>query len=355
MAMPGSNPLRLTRPKALKPGDTVAIVSPSWGGPGTFPQRYQAGVRQLEAHFGVTVTAMPHTLAAPDWVADHPEARARDLMAAFADPAIEGIIASIGGDDCVRLMPHLDLEVITANPKVFLGFSDTTALHLACLRAGLGSFYGPSLMAGIAENTGMHRLTSDGLQKALFQTTPIGAIAANDEGWTTQRLDWGDPQLQGVARQMNPAPPPHILQGHGRVSGHLLGGCAEVLEMVKGTPWWPPLEAWTGALFFFETSEEAPPPGFVRWWLRNYAAAGILERLNGILIARPDPGGNPHYQRELEEVFVTVLAENGLQHLPVLSGLDFGHTQPMMTLPYGVEAQINCQTAQLTITEPGVR
>ena len=81
---------------------------------------------------------MPHALAPPDFVSAHPELRATDLHQAFADPTISGIFASIGGDDAIRLLPHLNLDVIRHNPKVFLGFSDTTAIHLACLVNGQG-------------------------------------------------------------------------------------------------------------------------------------------------------------------------------------------------------------------------
>jgi muramoyltetrapeptide carboxypeptidase LdcA involved in peptidoglycan recycling len=266
----------LVKPRRLAPGDRIAAVSPSWGGPGAYPGRYAAGKRQFEAEFGITIVEMAHTLASPDWVRANPRARAEDLMAAFADPTIAGIVATIGGDDAIRLLPHLDLAVIRRNPKPFIGFSDTTALHLACWAAGLTSFYGPSLMAGFGENGGMHRLTADGVRRALFETEPIGRIGQNEEGWTTERLDWGDAALQSRRRVLHPADPPRMLQGSGTVSGHLLGGCAEVLEMAKGTGWWPPLSAWDGAILFYETSEEAPPPDSVRRWLRNFGAQGIL-------------------------------------------------------------------------------
>ena len=118
-----SFPLPLAKPRHLKPGDSIAVVSPSWGGPGTFPHRHEAGVRQLQETFGVSVVEMEHTRAPAEFVSAHPEARAADLMAAFADPSIDGIVTSIGGDDSVRLIPHLDLGVIAANPKIFLGFS----------------------------------------------------------------------------------------------------------------------------------------------------------------------------------------------------------------------------------------
>ena len=85
-----------------------------------------------------------HALRAAEWLAAHPQARAEDLMEAFADPGVAGIISTIGGDDSIRVLPFLDLAVIRDNPKVFLGFSDTTVTHLACHKAGLGTFYGPS-------------------------------------------------------------------------------------------------------------------------------------------------------------------------------------------------------------------
>jgi len=336
------------------PGDRIAAVSPSWGGPGTFPERYLAGKRELEAVFGVTVVEMAHTLAPADWVAANPQARAADLMATFEDRSIAGIFSSIGGEDSIRLMPYLDLAVIARNPKVFLGFSDTTSLHLACYAAGLTTFYGPSIMAGFAENGGMHDYTIDGVRRALFSTDPIGAIAVNTEGWTGEHLDWSNAALQTQRRAMQPAGRPRLLQGQGVASGHLLGGCAEVLEMAKGTQWWPQLSEWQGAILFLETSEEAPSPNFLRYWLRNYAAQGILGVVNGILLARPDTKGDETYQDRLEEALLTVLAETGLPDLPVLSGLDFGHTQPMLTLPYGATAQIDCATATLTILDAGV-
>jgi muramoyltetrapeptide carboxypeptidase LdcA involved in peptidoglycan recycling len=345
---------QLIKPRRLSAGDKIATVSPSWGGAGAFPQRYDAGKRQLQDVFGVEVVEMQHTLAPPDWVAANPRARAEDLMAAFADPSIAGIFATIGGEDSIRLLPYLDLGVISANPKVFLGFSDTTSLHLACYAAGIGSFYGPSILAGFAENAGMHRFTVDSLRKTLFADAPIGQIPPNAEGWTAARTDWGNPNSQIVARTLHPAEGPRVLQGTGYHEGYLLGGCAEVLEMAKGTRWWPDAAAWHGAILFFETSEEAPSPGHVRRWMLNYAASGLLAGLSGVLISRADPGQQPDYQAAIEEAVVTVLRESGLSDLPVLAGLDFGHTMPMLTLPYGVRARIDCVTARLTILESGV-
>ena len=139
----------------LRPGSRIAALSLSWGGPGTIPYRYEIGKQQFEETFGVTVIETEHALRDADWLARNPKARADDLMAAFGDETIDGILSTIGGEDSIRTLPYLDLDLIRNNPKVFMGFSDTTISHAACFKAGIVSFYGPSFMAGFAENGGM--------------------------------------------------------------------------------------------------------------------------------------------------------------------------------------------------------
>jgi len=344
----------LVKPEALRPGDRVAIVSTSWGGPAVFPHRYEAGKRYLADAFGIVAVEMPHALRDADWLDRNPKARAEDINAAFADPSIKGIIASIGGDDAVRLIPHIDLDVIVRNPKVFLGYFDPTILHFGCLKAGLCSFYGPTIMSGFAENGGMHAYAETSLRKAVFQTTPIGEIEPNRQGWTVEHLPWKDPENQNRHRKLTPSTGPRTLQGRSTVQGHLIGGCAEVLEMLKGSDWWPPAEYWSSAILFYETSEEAPAATQVLRWLRNFAAQGILHRLSGIVLGRPGGQTDEAYRQEQELSVVRALDEAGLQNLPVLAELDFGHTDPIATLPYGVMAEIDCARSRLSILEPGV-
>lgn len=147
--------ISLIKPQKLKPGDRVAAVSLSWGGPGAIPHRYEIGKRQFEQEFGIELVAAPNALRDPEWISANPAARADDLMGAFADPDIKGIVSTIGGDDSIRTLKHLDLDIITQNPKIFLGYSDTTVTHLACFKAGIVSFYGTSIMTGFAENGNM--------------------------------------------------------------------------------------------------------------------------------------------------------------------------------------------------------
>jgi LD-carboxypeptidase len=193
-------------------------------------------------------------------------------MQAFHDPAIKGIIASIGGNDAVRLIPYVDLAVIRDNSKLFVGYSDPTVIHFGCLKAGLATLHGPTVMSGFAENAGMSPLSTASFYRAAFEARPIGELPDNTEGWTVEHLPWKDPANQDKPRRRTPSDGIKRLRGAGRARGHLIGGCAEVLEMLKATPWWPPLSYWDNAILFYETSEEAPPDGSVLSWLRNFAA-----------------------------------------------------------------------------------
>ncbi len=190
----------LLKPRMLKRGDRVAAVTLSWGGPGALPHRYDAGKRQFEQLFGVTVVELAHTLSSPEWVAEHPRARAEDLMAAFADDSIDAIVCTIGGDDSIRILPFLDLDVIRANPKAFVGYSDSTVTHLACYKAGVVSFYGPAFMSGFAENCGIHRYLEESFRRSLFSGEPAGVVAPNIDGWTVEYLDWSDTSAGGMPR-----------------------------------------------------------------------------------------------------------------------------------------------------------
>lgn len=347
-------PDRMHRPARLKPGSRVAVVTASWGGPAEFPLRYAVGKSQLGETFEFEVVETRHARRDAAWIARNPRARADDLMEAFADPKVDGVVAAIGGSDAVRLIPLVDLAVIAAHPKAFLGYSDTTALHFGCLKLGLVSFYGPSIMSGFAENGGLFPYMVESLRRVLLTAAAAGEVAPNRDGWTNEFLDWSDATLQSRRRQLNPATGPRLLQGRGRVRGPLIGGCADTLEQLKDTPWWPPLERWRGAVLFYETSEAPPPPELVKQWLVDLGARGILQVLSGILVGRP--GGRIEIARhgDYDAAVVEVLRGLDLPDLPVLAGLDFGHTDPICTIPYGVRAEIDCNRRSWSILEPAV-
>ena len=342
----------MIRPPKLNKGDTVAAISLSWGGAGAIPHRYETGKRQLETTFGLTVVPTKHALKSAEWIAKNPKARAEDLMEALQDSAINGIISTIGGEDSIRTLPYIDLDIIKNNPKIFLGYSDSTVTHFCFYKAGVTSLYGTSMMVGFAENGGMFQYDIKDLQQNLFDSAASNEIRPNTKGWTSERLAWDDPANQAIKRKLNPCEKWTFLQGQSTVRGTLLGGCIEVLEFLKDTPVWVQPEDWKGKIMFLETSEVMMKPDNLRWILRNYAASSILHQINGLIVGRPYDN---KYKQEYDEILLTVIKEEeGLSELPIITGMDFGHTCPIFTLPYGVKAEINCLEKKFSILESGV-
>lgn len=340
------------KPKALKPGDKVATISLSWGGAGELPHRYKFGKEQLQNNFGLEVVETSNALKSADYIYKNPKARADDLMEAFSDSSIKAIISNVGGEDSIRTLPFMDLKVIRNNPKIFLGFSDSSITHFACYKAGLTSFYGTSLLVGFAENGGMHQYQIDDLKRTLFSAEPAGQISPNLNGWTSERSKWEDPETTKTKRALTESKGWNFLQGTGKAQGRLIGGCTEVLEFLKGTDYWPNPADWQNAILFLETSEDMLPPDYFRWILRNYAAQGIFKKINGLIMGRPY---NNKFNDEYNQILLKVIRdEEGLDNLPIVTEMDFGHTCPAFTLPLGVTAEINSDSKTFSMIESGV-
>ena len=329
----------LKTPPLLKKGDLVAAVSPSWGGPAAVPHRYEIGKKQFEETFGLKVVEMPHTCSSVKWLDKNPEARAEDINAAVKNPDIKAIITTIGGEDSVRLLPYLDYRAISENPKFFIGYSDTTALHFAFLKAGVSSVYGPAFLPTFGENGGIFDYVCDSLNKVLFTGKISGEIKPSDK-WTNEFLDWKNPENQKKKRKRIKNNGYRFIQGETPVQGRLIGGCLEVLEMIKGTPVWPDKKVWKDCIFFLDLSEEAPTPTYLVRCLRNYAAAGILKRIKGILVGRPCNVPIKDFDKYDKALIRAVHEEAGLD-IPIVTCMDFGHTDPICSLPYGTLAQID--------------
>lgn len=342
---------RLMKPPRLHAGDKVAAVSLSWGGAGdeAIKWRYQQGKERVENLLGLKVVEMPHTLDSPSYIYGHPKARAEDLTAAFADPTIRAVFACIGGDDTIRLLPFIDFDVIRKNPKIFMGYSDTTVNHFMCYKAGLSSIYGPAILSDFAENLRMPEYTVNALKRTLFSPEPIGEILPSPV-WTSERLEW-IVQNKNTARKFEENTGYELIQGKGKVTGRLIGGCIEVFDWLRGTELFPKIEDFNGAILFFETSEEMPLPSNLLYMLRAFGAIGLLARVNGIVFGKPY---NNKYYDEYKAEIRKVLVECGRDSLPVLYNLSFGHCEPKFCIPFGARAEIDCDRAAFSILDSGV-
>jgi muramoyltetrapeptide carboxypeptidase len=261
-----------------------------------------------------------------DYVAGDAKTRANDITAMFADAAVDVVQCLTGGYGAAHTLASLDYDVIRANPKPFVGYSDITALHLA-IRAetGLATFYGPNLMS-------MGDPARPGWDKDLLVRT-----------------------LQGDATGILPADPddPYVRPvAGGRVTAPLVGGCLWLLQHSIGTPW--ELDA-EGCILFFE--EVDSPPYVVDGMLWHLHQAGLLRGVVGVVVGemekcdwREDRPETPR-TKSLEDVLEERLGPLGV---PVLYRLPLGHGTHLATLPLGVEATLDADARTLTIGEPAL-
>ncbi|WP_017414312.1 S66 family peptidase [Clostridium tunisiense] len=340
----------MIKPRRLKSGDKIAIVSLSWGGLGdeALIHKYYIAKQRLERDFGLEVVTMPHSLKGSEFVSEHPELRAEDLMKAFEDKSIAGIFCAIGGDDTIRTLPYIDFDIIRSNPKIFMGYSDTTINHFMMYKAGLVSFYGPSIMCEFGEYVNMFEYTKSAIQNVLFQDTTNYSITSSPE-WSSDFVSWEESNIN-ISKKLQPDNHGYeILQGSGVVEGHLLGGCIDVFMMANGTEIWPTIDEWTDAILFIETSEDKPSPYFIKWTLRNLAAQGILKVIKGIIVGKPQ--GEVYYEEYKEAITQVVSQEEGLTNLPIFYNVNIGHAMPIGILPYGINTELNCENKTITLLD----
>lgn len=341
--------MNFIKPKKLKSGDKVAVVSPSWGGPNIFPQVYENGLKVL-SDWGLEVKEYPSTRMEPDFLRSNPQTRAQDINDAFANTEIKAIITSIGGDDSVRILPFLDKKIILNNPKILMGYSDTSTIHLFLNLQGLVSFYGPSIMAGFSQMKSLPEKFKNHVHEMLFdpqESYNYEPYRQYSDGYP----DWSDKKNLGLVNEIKKDDGWHWLQGDKKIQGELFGGCIEVLEMVKSTDFWPTKEFWKGKIFFLETSEAKPSIHFIDHVLRNYGMLGVFDQISGFVFARARSYSDTE-KLELEEKIVSIVTkEFGKTDLPIVTNFEVGHTDPQLVLPLGVNAEIDCQNKKIRLIE----
>ena len=333
------------KPPRLQPGDTVGIVSPSWGGAGMFPHRVERGVQHLQA-LGFKVRLGPHALNQRGFISDTPQNRVADIHSLVADPQVKAIVAAIGGDHACHLLPLLDFDLIRQQPKIFMGFSDMTVLNVAIWQAaGLVTFNGPALLTDFAEYPRMFEYTERYMLRALCDARPLGVIEPAP-WWTEEFLDWENQEDLQRPRTRQNSVGWSWLRG-GVAEGVLIGGCLESLEHLRGTRFWP---EWQDAILFFETSEEAPPPERVDSLLMDYENMGVLQNLQGLLVGRP-MRYNEAEKQQLREV---ILERTHGYAFPIVADMDFGHTAPQFTLPVGCRARLDAESRRFEVIDAAV-
>jgi muramoyltetrapeptide carboxypeptidase len=316
----------LIKPLVLRAGDTVGLITPSTyvSDPDTL-----ALLSLTMQHFGLKMRIGANVRKRSGYLGGSIAERVSDLHEMFRDPEINAVFAIRGGYGSPQLLDKIDYDLIRKNPKIFLGYSDITALHLAIHKlAGVLTFHGPVTLSKFSDYTQKY------FRAALFETAPIGTVTNPPES--------------------NPLRPSHILRPirPGKARGPLIGGNLTLISVTMGTPY----EIDTGgAILFLEDVGEQPYS--IDRMLTQLRLAGKLDSAAGIIFGECSGCKPTEFQPAFESTFSTgEVADNilGGLKIPVLSGLTIGHTADQLTLPLGVMATLDADKGELTIEESGV-
>lgn len=341
----------MMKPKNLKKGDKVTFVSLSRGmlGEAFVMHKYELAKKRLEEEYGLQVVEMPNALKGNEYLYEHPEARAEDLMEAFKNPEIKAIFSAIGGDDTIRLLPYIDFEVIQKNPKIFTGYSDTTVNHFMMRKAGLVSYYGLSVLNNLSEYVAINEYTKEAMEKTLFTPQDTLTIPCSEYcSYDTDKV-WWDEKNMNLATPRFPNTGYEILQGTGKVTGELLGGCVETFPFMMGTDLWPSREEWRGKLLLLEVCE-TDKPEMALWIIRNLQTQGILDVINGIVFGKPATADTMETYKEILKKVVSTEAKR--PDLPILYNVNVGHAYPIGVFPLGLMYEIDCEKKIFRLLEP---
>jgi muramoyltetrapeptide carboxypeptidase len=299
------------RPSPLKPGDTVALVSPA----SPLAAEKLVFVTDLLERARYSVKTLEHVLEADGYLAGTDADRAHDLMTAFADPQVSAVLCTRGGYGCARLFPYLNLDTLAKSGKLFAGFSDVTTLHIALNRRGLPTLHAPMALT-------LHYPRADWVTDSFLRA------------------------LQGDFSQPSEAPKPTTVVP-GVAEGQTVGGCLCLICDTIGTPEEIDTE---GKILLIEDVDEHPHR--IDAMLTHLLNSGLAAKASGFVIAemtRTDErvdeaiGGKPW-----REIVVERLAPLGK---PMVMEMPFGHVPNMMSLPLGLTARFDADAGTLTYLE----
>lgn len=290
---------------------------------------------------------MPNALKGSEFVYNHPELRAKDLMDAFKDKTIKGIFCAIGGDDSIRLLPYIDYDVIKNNPKVFMGYSDTTISHFMLNKADVVSYYGPSVMCEFGEYVKMFDYTKEAIENILFKNAENYYVKSS-EYWSNEHVSWKEENIHIQKKLIKEEHGYEVLSGKGKVEGQLLGGCIDVFPMILENEIWPKVDEWKGKILLIETSEEKMQPNYLLYYLRNLGVQGILNNINGIIVGKPI--GETYYE-EYKEIYLKVLKEFDCEDLPIIYNVNIGHAFGTGLLPLGINYEMDLESKTIRFLE----
>ena len=335
-------------PPPLEPGDDVAVVAPSSGGAASAPHVLELGLDRLQNTFDLNPVVFDTAEKDDDYLHANPEERAADIHAAFRDPEIKGVIATIGGDDQLRVLRYLDPDVLAENPTRFFGMSDNTNLALYLWNLGIVSFYGGQIMNQIATPGSLHEYTERHLRRAFFEDS-LGGIDPSEE-WTDHVIEWAQSDYAETTPEYDDGNGWTWRNGEEVVEGRIWGGCLAIVEwQLAANVHLPDPARLDGQVLAIETAEDLPSAEQVKWTLMCMGERGLLERFDAVLVGRPmtrnrfsdaEPEEREQHRQNQREA---ILGQLDLYNpdATVVFDVDFGHTNPIAPIPIGGRVRID--------------
>lgn len=338
----------LAKPQRLNAGDTVATISPcnGWAGDDEINWKYELGKKRLQ-ELGLNVVFAPNSLKGSDYLSKNPRARAEDFMWAFQNKNVKAIIANVGGNDSIKVVPYISEQCIEDNHKIFIGYSDVMNLHILCYKCGLSTFYGDNLLYPIAEAQGWHEYSKKWFTKVLFETDIIGQITPSKE-WSFEGTEYTNPNY---VRNYYANSAYELIQGKGTAQGTLFGGHTGLMEL-NNTKLELSDRDFENRILFLEDIPDFYTPKNLTFFLNWLGQINALQKLNGIILGKANK--NESFEEQKKSIVNVVNGKYGRDDLPILYGLNFGHSSPMCVLPYGAKAEIKCKDGTFSILESGV-
>lgn len=340
----------ILRPAPLQPGDTIGIFTPSAPANVRFREKYLHGVEGIRA-LGFDVIEGPLTARCGDegYRSGSAPERAAELMWLIEQPAVRGVIATIGGMNSSSLIPYLDFEAIRSNPKVVCGYSDVTALHLAILAySGVSTFYGPAVMPSFGEWPAILPETRESFLDAVNRHREGRRELVPPKRWSNHFRDAATDAWRTEPRRFQSNPGWATLSP-GAASAPAIIANLNTLVAQAGTDHFPDLN---DRILVIE--EMSAPWDLQERSLRALELLGVFNEICGLVVGKPEfpnPQGAPFdYHALLREIV-------GERSYPIVGNFDCGHTVPMLTLAQLTRLSINAVeggTARLTIEEPMV-
>ena len=340
----------LLRPAKARAGERVAVLSPSFAAPGVAPAVHEQALRRLEELTGLVPVEYPTTRQ----VGADARARADDLNAAFGDPDIRAVLATIGGEDQITVIPHLDADLVRADPKPFLGYSDNTNLLSWLWTQGVAGFYGGSTQVQLGAGPGVDPCHLASLRAALLTG---GRLEVLEPGESEDfGVDWADPRSLTEFGEREPTEPWAWAGPARSVTGRTWGGCVEVLQWLLTAGRFPGDPAvLEGGVLLLETSENVIPSTEFGDVVRSLGERGLLAAADAVLVGRPAASNFEHrgsfeeraaHRAAQRDAAIEVVGRYNPDAV-VCVGVPFGHTRPQWILPYGGEVTVDGATRQV--------